>query len=130
MIETKAFPTVDVISAVSGVLVSGIGGVYEVLGWMAGESLFTHQLPRVGEEARPVAIAFDPRIAIVLGEAKQVTPDNWQEWRDRWVERLGPELSVPRLDATQHRRVHPLTELREMIPDTPVVVVSKDDAHG
>lgn len=130
MAETKTFPTPDVISAIAGVLVCEIGGIYEVLGWMAGEDLFTHQLPRVGEEAQPVAVAFDPRLAVVLEEAKQVTPQNWQEWRDRWVERLGPELTVPRLDATQHRSVGPIAELREMAPDSSVIVITKGDHNG
>lgn len=46
--ETKSFHIGDVLSAMTGTLVSPrhIGGVYDVLNWMTGESLMTHQLPR------------------------------------------------------------------------------------
>ncbi len=111
---TKAFPTADVISAITGRLISDIGGIYRVLDWMTGESLFTHQLPRAVREARPIAVAFDPRLGVVVDEAEQVTEQNWQAWRDCWVERFGPEIVVPKLTADQHKRIDPISELSAM----------------
>lgn len=41
----SAFPTLGVVSSATGILVSDIGDVYDVLGYMLGDKLFTHQLP-------------------------------------------------------------------------------------
>lgn len=121
--ETKAFPTQDVLSAITGRLVGEIGGVYEVLGWMAGESLFTHQLPRVGREATPVAVAHNPAIAQAVEEAEQVNTTNWREWRAMWLKRYGPTLTVPRLNADQHERIDALSELAEKVPPSRIIPV-------
>jgi hypothetical protein len=126
MTETKAFPTLDVLSAITGVIVTlrKIEPVYEVLNWMTGESLFTHQLPRVGEEARAVMLEFQPVLAEAIKEAELVTPDNWQERARTWLKRYGAKLMVPRMTADQHKSVDPLTELQEMAGDKPVIAVT------
>ncbi|PZU95520.1 MAG: hypothetical protein DI527_00495 [Chelatococcus sp.] len=128
--ETKAFPTAEVISSIAGVLICDIGGVYRVLGWMTGEELFTHQLPRAGREATPVAVAFDPRLAEVVKEAEQVNETNWQEWRDRWIERFGQEITVPRLTLAQHKEKNPIAELREMAPQAEIIPVVVGEELG
>lgn len=126
MTETKAFPTLDVLSAITGVIVTlrKIEPVYEVLNFMTGESLFTHQLPRVGEEARAVMLEFQPMLAEAIKEAGQVTPDNWQQWGRTWLKRYGAQLMVPRMTATQHKTVHALDEAQAMLGDKSVIVVA------
>lgn len=42
--QTKEFPTADVLSTITGMLMGKIQGVYEVLNWMTGESVYTHQM--------------------------------------------------------------------------------------
>ena len=51
--ELKTFHVSDVISASTGVLVSvnGMRGIYSILGYMAGQELFTHELPEVSRQA-------------------------------------------------------------------------------
>lgn len=120
MPETKDFPTLDVLSAATGVLVSesGIGAIYEVLNWMTGESLFTHQLPRVGREAQPVILALHPELRAAYEEAEQVTPANWKHWAARWKSRYGETISVPKMNLGQHESIDPLSELAEKVhPD-------------
>lgn len=129
MAEERAFDTLDVLSAITGRLVSPrrIDGVYEVLNYMTGESLFTHQLPRVGEEARALMVQWQPMLAEAVKEAEQVTPDNWQQWARTWVKRYGTKLMVPRMTAEQHKSVGPMEELAQLRPDLkPIVVVD----HG
>ena len=52
----KEFTTGQVLSAATGILMCEIGAVYEILNYMTGESLMTHQLPRVIREAQPVLL--------------------------------------------------------------------------
>jgi hypothetical protein len=103
-----------------------IGGVYEVLNWMTGESVFTHQLPRISREAKPVLVAAHPQLAQAIDEAEQVNPDNWREWRQTWEDRYGPEIAVPKFTAATHERIDPLSELSEKVhPDRIVTIATR-----
>lgn len=121
--ETKEFATAHVLSCVTGRLMGDIGGVYEVLGWMTGESLFTHQLPRVSKEARPVIVAVHPTLQQAIDEAEQVNPDNFRQWLQTWEDRYGPVIAVPKLGADQHERIDPLSELSEKVHPDKIVTV-------
>lgn len=120
---TKNFPTADVLSTITGRLISDIGGVYEVLNWMTSESVFTHQLPRISGEATPVVVALHPELQAAVDEADQFTTTNWQEWRDRWLDRYGPIISVPKFNIAQHERIDPLSEAAQTFPPDHIVVV-------
>ncbi len=121
----KAFPTGAVLSVVTDILVSEnhIGGVYEVLNWMTGESLFTHQLPRVGSEAKPVILAAKPELQQAVDEAEQVNADNWREWLATWKARYGETIAVPKLTIAEHERIDPLSELAEKVHPSKIVTV-------
>lgn len=117
MSETKTFPTAVVLSAITGRLLCDIGGVYEVLNWMTGESVYTHQIPRIGREAEPVILAAHPHLREAVREAALVNTENWQEWRDRWLLRYGPEIAVPKMTAAEHKAIDPIAELHAMAPN-------------
>lgn len=119
----KEFPTPDVLSTITGRLIGKIDGVYQVLSWMTGESVFTHQIPRIGREAVPVILAAHAGLQSAIDEAEQVNPQNWQKWRDTWVDRYGPTIAVPKFTATTHERIDPLSEAAEHFrPDEMIVV--------
>lgn len=124
MTDTKEFPTADVLSTISGVLISKIDGVYAVLNWMTGESVFTHQIPRISREAAPVLLAkHGPFLQQAIDEAAQVTPENYQSWRDTWENRYGPAIAVPKFSVETHERIDPMSELAEHFrPDQTIVV--------
>jgi hypothetical protein len=128
MTQTKEFPTGAVLSVVTGILVSEnhMDGVYEVLNWMTGESLFTHQLPRVGREAEPVILAVHPELEQAKEEADQVNGDNWREWLKTWKGRYGETISVPRMPIAEHERIDPHSELAEKVHPDRVIVVGGD----
>lgn len=132
MAETKLFTTDKVMSVVTDVLVCDVGGVYEVLNWMSGESLFTHQLPRVGREAVPVILAAHPRLQSAIDEAEQVNADNWQLWLNRWIDRFGPEIAIPKMSIGQHERIDPVSEAAEHFAPQNMIVakIDKGDADG
>jgi hypothetical protein len=121
----KEFATRDVLSTITGRLMGGIGGVYEVLNWMTGESVFTHQLPRIGREARPVVVAAHPQLAQAIEEAAQVNPDNYRTWLQTWEDRYGPTIAVPKFTADTHERIDPMSELAEKVhPDNIIRVTT------
>lgn len=119
--KTKLFPIDAVMSTVTGILVSedGIGCVYEVLNWMTGGSVFTHQIPRISREAVPVMLALYPEMQAAIDEAEQVNGENWRDWLAKWTERYGPEIAVPVMNIAEHERIDPMSELAEVVhPDS------------
>lgn len=126
--KLKDFPTGAVLSVVTGRLVSEnhMDGVYEVLNWMTGESLFTHQLPRVGREAEPVILALHPELVQTKEEAEQVNGENWREWLATWKARYGETISVPLLTIAEHERIDPMSELSEKVHPSRIVALKMD----
>ena len=124
MSETKEFPTADVLSTITGRLMAQIGGVYEVLNWMTGESVYTHQIPRISREAKPVIIALHPELAATVEEAEQVNGDNYQLWLATWEARYGPAISVPKFTAHTHESIDPLSELAERVHPDKIIVIN------
>lgn len=123
---SKAFPTLDVLSAITGRLMTeaGIDAVYEVLNFMTGESLFTHQLPRVGREARQFMRARIPGFDEIQRQADdEVTHENFREVGARWIGRLGQTINVPKMGVDAHERIDPLSELAELVPPDRILTV-------
>jgi hypothetical protein len=90
---------------------------------MTGENLYTHQLPRVGREARPVVVAAHPELAAAIAEAEQVSPDNWHLWLALWLDRYGPTIEITKFTADSHEWIDPLSELAEFISSDRIIVV-------
>lgn len=63
MTTTREFHLGDVLSITTGRLISprGIEGVYDILRFMTGQDLFTHQLPRAMTEMKPRLLAQHPQ---------------------------------------------------------------------
>jgi hypothetical protein len=121
--KTKDFPTADVMSTVTGRLMGKIDGVYQVLNWMTGESVFTHQLPRISREAVPVMLARMPELQSAIDEAEEVTGDNYLGWLARWTERYGATIAVPKMNHTQHERIDPMSEAAQHFSPDQIAVV-------
>lgn len=123
--KTKSFPIAAVMSTVTGILVSedGIGCVYEVLNWMTGESVYTHQIPRISHEARPVMLALYPDMQAAIDEAEQVNGQNWREWLATWERRYGAEIAVPIMNIAEHERIDPLSELAEKVSPDRIITI-------
>jgi hypothetical protein len=121
---TKDFPTAAVLSTITGRLVceDGIGGVYEVLNWMTGEDVYTHQIPRISKEAAAALIAAQPALSKAIEEADRVTPDNWREWLAVWTERYGETIACPRMTVDQHERIDPLSEAAEKFHPDRIII--------
>lgn len=126
----KQFHIGDILSVTTGTLVSPrlITGVYDILGFMTGESLYTHQLPRVSDEAAPVLLRQHPQLASV--DARGVTPENHKAWLAEQVERYGETLPVEPMTANEHERIDPMSELAEKVHPSRIVVVKTPAREG
>lgn len=123
IVETRNFHIGDILSITTGRLVSPrhMEGIYDILNFMTGERLFTHQLPRVCREAEPVLLAQHPQLADA--DAGSITTENYREWLDAAIAKYGQELPVRPMTPDDHERIAPLSELAEKVhPDNIVVV--------
>ncbi len=111
----RQFHISDILSVTSNLLLSSrhIDGVYDILGYMTGERVFTHQIPRVSDECRQVLIALHPQLA--TADVEDVTPENHAERIARWVQQFGETLPVRKLTEDEHERIDPESEMAEMM---------------
>jgi hypothetical protein len=122
--DTKEFATRDVLSTITGRLMGDIGRVYEVLNWMTGESVFTHQIPRISREATPVVVATHPSLQQAIDEAEQVTQENYAKWRQTWEDRYGPTIAIPKFSADTHESIDALSELADKVHPDKIVHIA------
>jgi hypothetical protein len=128
--DTRDFHIGDIISAMGGPLVSPrhIAGVYDVLNYMTGDDLFTHQLPRASRECEPHLREQHPDLAaIVFPDWSALTSDNAEAtvmaWLAEQVALFGETRPIRPLPAEDHTSIDPITELKMMRPDAEVIVV-------
>jgi hypothetical protein len=131
-VTTRPFHLGDVLTITTGRLVSPrhMDGVYDVLNFMTGDNLFTHQLPRACEECAPELLRQHPQLRDV-SVPDFSSPDHVPDWLAEQVIQYGETLALAPLAAIDHTRIDPLTELAMMRPDasaTTVVVVLDDEA--
>ncbi|MEQ8226677.1 MAG: hypothetical protein RIA64_01220 [Rhodospirillales bacterium] len=121
----KEFHIGDILSVTHDKLLSPrlIEGVYDILNYMTGESLFTHQLPRVGREAGPVLRKHLPFLDEI--DVSDITKDNWKSRLDVITAKYGAMHPVPKLTPDEHEIIDPMSELAEKVrPDNIVVVTN------
>lgn len=125
MTEARSFHLGDILSATTGRLVSPrhVDGVYDILGFMTGESLMTHQLPRASDECRPSLLEQHPALAAVEVPESFDGKEHVFEWLDQQVAKYGEYLDVRPLNPEDHTSIDPISELQMMRPGMPIVVV-------
>lgn len=128
MSAARDFHIGDILSVTTGKLLSPrlIGGVYDILNFMTGQSLFTHQLPRVSREAAPVILRQHPNLA--AAEVGDITADNWKDRLAELAAQFGETLPIEPMAPGEHAQKNALAELSEMVGDRPIVVVETGGA--
>lgn len=135
--QTRPFHLGDILSITTEVFVAprGVEALYDLLGYMTGESLFTHQLTRAADECAPRLLEQHPDLADVR------TPPEWEEqerpaleavqgWLAEQVARFGETRDVAPLPAEDHASIDPLVELERVKPGGVIPVVLPDEPHG
>lgn len=131
MSETQALPLGDVLSVVTGRLVSRdhIGGVYRVCDFMTGEANFTHQLPRVSETIAPAIVAQHPWLAeIEVPQWSEPTKETVYAWLDSVEAEHGATVSLVPL--AEYDAPNPIEELCDMVGPERVFVARADGEGG
>ena len=135
----KLFHISDLLSVTTGRLVSSrhVGGVYEILNFLTGDNLYTHQLPRAMDECAPWLRAQFPAIMedsagmperlAVLDATIKAAPENTTAAVANWVEDVRVASGLPEmvpvyeLGADMHTHIDPIEEARAMVGDDRVV---------
>lgn len=125
MTTTRTFHLGDILTITTGRLVTPrhMDGVYDILNFMTGDNLFTHQLPRACDECQGPMLAQHPDLAGIEvpdldGEAEVVA------WLAVQVDRFGETREVAPLAADEHTHIDPLTEIRKMAPHAEIITVT------
>ena len=124
MSETRDFHIGDVLSAATGRLVSPdhIGGVYNILNWMTGENLMTHQLPRASRECEPTLRAWYSELCSV--EFPPISSwDDCDAFLQTLYPKFGTHVPVPKLADIEHTVIDPIAELKMLRPDAQIIAV-------
>ncbi|MFA4050928.1 MULTISPECIES: DUF7736 domain-containing protein [Mycobacteroides] len=103
-------------------LARDIGDIYELLNFMTGDNLFTHQLPRAAGECKPALLEQHPQLADI---AVPDLPDAnaYMAYLAGLEDTYDAELAVTPLPDDDHTHIDPLSELADMMPDKPMIVV-------
>lgn len=119
----REFHIGDILSITTGVLVSPrhVQGVYEILNYMTGDTLYTRQLPRAMRECAPYLLREHPMLDHV--DASGVNQDNWRDWLDAQIIKFGPKLPVSPLPEHAHEFIDPLSELAEKVHPDRIIVM-------
>jgi hypothetical protein len=114
---SKSFHIGDIFSITTGCLVSPrrIGGVYDILGWMTGEDLMTHQLPRASAQCEP-SLRWQHKDLAAVTYPGGTGSEAVDRWLAQQVAVFGETREVEPLAESERRHdVNPLHELAERI---------------
>jgi hypothetical protein len=111
--ENKNFDLGTVLSITTGILLTDIGNVYEILDYMTDDQLFTHQLPRVGREMEPILLEQFPQLKGI--DTKNIDENNWKEFLDSQIAIYGNSFVVIPVDKSKQNHVDPLQEMTDML---------------
>lgn len=126
MSETKTFHIGDILTVTTGKLVSPrhVDGIYDILNFMTGDSLFTHQLPRGMDECEPSLRAQFPDLAAIeITDDFGGSEERVKAWLAGQVAIHGETREVAPLHEDEHTRMDPITELHKMAPHAEIIAV-------
>ena len=107
----KKFDLASVLSVTTGRLLGEIGIVYEILNYMTGDNLMTHQLPRASRQCESSLLEQFPQLSGI--NADEITPANWQEKLESYKEKYGNEFDV--IPLSDYVGKNPIDEVIEMM---------------
>lgn len=130
--SSRPFHVGTVLTITTGKLISPnhINDVYDILNFMTGDNLFTHQLPRAMDEVEP---ELKRQLAEKYpGLEKVEVPEGLdsREKIDIWlapvITQYGEMIDVWPAPEEAHTRIDPIAELAMHYPDKEVVIVRVD----
>lgn len=111
---TKNFGLGAVLTVATARMLCEMDELYDILGHLTGETLFTHQLPRAGLAAREPVLNQHPQLREVQVPDDLHDEETAKAWVAKQVEIYGAELPIAPLDPGVYDPKDPLAELFEM----------------
>jgi len=112
-----------ILSVTTGRLLSRrhMDGIYEILSYMTGTSVFTHQLPRVADECKPEILRQHPQLSDVQ-LTRTLSENALMSWLEDQESRFGKTLPIQPLRGYVGQ--DPIEELVDKVgPDRVIPVV-------
>lgn len=126
MSETREFPTLDVVTVATGVLVSDrhIASVYEVCNWMLDDNLMTHQLPNASRTLEPYILREHPWI--LMWDLPKGDVPALKAMCARIVEEQGATVTLTRPENPEWVTGNAMPDLRQIAGARRVIQVDLD----
>lgn len=124
MSEAKDFTIGAAASITTGILLcDNFGEVHELMEWLAGFPIWTHQIPRLSNELRALALVQHPGLPTkeTIGEVNR--DNNWPTILADIERRLGPKLAFKKGDGNLAERRNPIEEAVELMGKGRVIAV-------
>lgn len=128
MTETKTFPTLDVVSASTGILVCDLYDMYDVLNWMLDDTLWRHQTANASRTVQPYLEAQHPWLADLNLPAGNL-PRMFLRV-NQILDEHGETLVVERPENPEWVRHNGLMDLLQIADGRPVLTVTLPEASA
>lgn len=132
--SARRFHLGDLLSVTTERLVSPehLDGFYNILGYMTGEDLFTHQLSRANDLCKPALLAQHPQLAAIevpdfSGFPRETIGAAVAGWVAEQVAIYGEWLEVEPLPPSAAFAGDPIAELEDMVGKDRVITVAIED---
>lgn len=121
----RIFDISDVLSVTTGRMVSirHMDGVYDILSFLMGATIYTHQVPRAMDQCAPLVLAQYPQLSAVQ------MPDEFDDnahvgrWLAVQMRCFGTTFSLTPVPPAQRVVLDPLEELRALMPGAEIIVI-------
>ena len=125
IVMPKKFHLGDILSITTGALVSPnhMEGIYQILNFMTGDNLFTHQLPRASRQCEPYLVKQLPWLSEI--SAEDVNEKNWESWLAKKVEKYGEFHEITPIPTSEYKYQEPIKELQQMT-SAKIVIIETD----
>jgi len=123
-IKSKVFSTGAVLTVIGGRLLCGMSEVYEILNFLTGDEIYTHQIPRAFDWAKERLLKQFPGLRDI--DFSNVGSENHKEFLSDLEDKHGVEMVVHAIENSDWNSINPIEELKQMMPDKPVIKVAAD----
>lgn len=124
----------DVLSITTGRLLSRrhMEGLYDILNFMTGDNLMTHQLPRAATVCGPALLGQHPQLrGVEPPKGDGITQEELIAWLAQAEGKYGKTLPVQPLSSDAWESRNPIEELIDMVgPEKVAVVVTPDEGKS
>lgn len=121
--NARHYPLDDILTVTTGRLLSRrhMDGLYDLLDYMTGDSLMTHQLPRAADACSPALLAQHPQLRDVQ-PPQDIDASDLLAWVTDAERTYGETLPVAPLEPGAWQHQNPIEELCDMVGPEKVVV--------